>query len=410
MGKFRFLTSGESHGPALSIIVEGLPSNLEILKKDLDLQLARRQRGYGRGARMKIEQDSATILGGIRHGKSLGSPISILIENKDYQNWQEVMNPEPLSSEELSDANIRAKLQSKLVHKVRPGHADFAGSLKYNFSDVRNSLERSSARETTSRVAAGAIAKKFLAFFGIYIYSQVIQVGSVKVPSELLGQISESEFLALEESELRCKDPQVTQAMKEEIDRARKQGESLGGVVEVIAYNIPLGLGSHVHWDRRLDGLISQAILSIHTVKAIGFGAGFSVADLPGSQVHDQLEVKKERSSSDLTSYQHLSNRAGGIEGGISNGEPIVCRVALKPIPTLARRENLLRAVDLEKKKDDFAFYERSDVCVVPAGGVVCEAMLAIVLADQFLEKFAGDSIEETNRNYQSYLAYSRER
>jgi len=405
MGKFRFLTSGESHGPGLNIIVEGLPSNLRVLREDLDFHLARRQGGYGRGARMKIEKDRVKILAGIRHGKTLGSPISLLIENKDYQNWKDIMNPDPLQAEKLSDPTLKKKLQEKLIHKVRPGHADFPGSIKYNFSDVRNSLERSSARETTSRVAAGSLARKFLEFFGIKIYSQVVQIGSVKINPELIGGITTKEFEAIEQSALRCKDPEVTQKMKVEIDHARKKGESLGGIVELIAYKVPLGLGSHVHWDRRIDGLISQAILSIHTVKAIGFGSGFEVADLPGSQVHDQIQLKQE-SRPELLAYEHLSNRAGGIEGGITNGEPIVCKIALKPIPTLARRENLLKSVNLENKTNDFAFYERSDVCVVPAGGVVCESMLAIVLADQILGKFGGDSIEETERNYQSYLDY----
>ena len=409
MSKLRFLTAGESHGPALSIIVEGIPSGLEILAEDVNHHLARRQKGYGRGARMKIETDRIEFLSGVRHGYAMGSPISMLIRNKDYENWDIVMNPAPVDE---TNPDNQKKLADKFLTRVRPGHADFAGTIKYNQQDVRNSLERSSARETTSRVAAGGIAHKLLKAFGIRIVSQVVQVGSVAVPTKDRGHISEEDFLRIEESELRCKDTASAAKMKEAIDKARKDGESLGGIVEVIAYNLPIGVGSHVHWDRRLDGIIAQALMSVHTVKAVGFGISFDAGILPGSQVHDEIQLAIPPNPLVRGSnYEHLTNRAGGIEGGMSNGEPIICQVALKPIPTLARsEENSLKSVNLQTKTNDVAFYERSDVCVVPAGGVVCEAMMALALANQILDKFGGDSIKETLDNYQRYLDYCKTR
>lgn len=406
MNKLRFLTSGESHGPALSIIVEGMPSGLELLDEDVNRHLARRQAGYGRGARMKIEKDQISFLSGVRHGLTLGSPISMQIVNKDYINWDLVMNPGKIDSE--SEEN-KKKLSEKYLTRVRPGHADFAGAIKYKHDDVRNVLERSSARETTSRVAAGGVALKFLENLGIKVYSQVLQVGSVALPLSAWGEITNEEFKQIEASEMRCKDPKITEEMKAEIDRARKAGESLGGIVEVIVTGLPIGLGSHVHWDRRLDGIVAQALMSVHTVKAVGFGIGFDAGILPGSQVHDEIQLASKASL--LSNYAHLTNRAGGIEGGMSNGEPIVCRVALKPIPTLARAEkDSLKSIDLKTKSNDVAFYERSDVCVVPAGGVVCEAMMALVLADQILDKFGGDSMDELKQNFKNYLEYCRER
>jgi chorismate synthase len=315
------------------------------------------------------------------------------------------MNPAPIELN-LTDEEIKKHLTDKYITRVRPGHADFAGAIKYNQTDVRNILERSSARETTSRVAAGGIAHQFLKDFGIKIYSQVLQIGSVKVADEYAGNITENEFEQIEDSELRCKSPETTNSMKEEIDKARKQGESLGGIIEIIVYGLPIGLGSHVHWDRRLDGIIAQYLMSVHTVKAVGFGIGFEAGRQVGSLVHDEIE-RSQPESNLVSSYQHLTNRAGGIEGGMSNGEPIICRVALKPIPTLARTEkNSLKSIDLKTKSNDVAFYERSDVCVVPAGGVVCEAMMALALADQILNKFGGDSMTELKSNYQNYLTY----
>jgi chorismate synthase len=406
--KLRFLTAGESHGPALSIIIEGIPAHLELLAEDINLHLARRQKGYGRGARMKIETDRVNFLGGVRHGYTIGSPISLQINNKDYDNWNTVMNPAPVDT---TDEEIKNKLAEKYITRVRPGHADFAGAIKYNHTDVRNILERSSARETTSRVAAGGVAHKFLKTLGITVRSQVLQVGTVSVPVEDCGEISDEEFETIEASELRCKNARTAQKMKEHIDEARKQGESLGGIIEVIVQGLPVGIGSHVHWDRRLDGLIAGALMSVHTVKAVGFGIGFAAGILPGSQVHDEIELSPSGPLAQGRNYSHLTNRAGGIEGGMSNGEPIVCRVALKPIPTLARsEEDSLKSIDLQKKSNDRAFYERSDVCVVPAGGVVCEAMVALVLADQILGKFGGDSMDELKSNYERYLEYCRGR
>lgn len=407
MNKLRFLTAGESHGPALSIIVEGIPAGLELLAEDINKHLARRQKGYGRGARMKIETDQISFLSGVRHGYSLGSPISLQIQNKDYINWNIVMNPAPV---DITEEEIKSKIDAKYLTRVRPGHADFAGAIKYKQNDVRNILERSSARETTSRVAAGGIAHKFLKAFGIQAYSQVIQVGSVKLSDEFCGEINEAKFAKIESSEMRCSDTETTEAMKAEIDAARTKGESLGGIIELIVYGLPIGLGSHIQWDKRLDGLIAQALMSVHTVKAVSFGIGFDAGVLSGSLVHDEIQVNAENIKA-VSSYKHLTNRAGGIEGGMTNGEPIICQVALKPIPTLARKpENSLKSIDLAKKQNDIAFYERSDVCVVPAGGVVCEAMIALVLANEILNKFGGDSMDETLENYKNYLDYCRTR
>ncbi|HEY9885627.1 MAG TPA: chorismate synthase [Vampirovibrionales bacterium] len=408
MNKLRFLTAGESHGPGLTIIVEGVPSGLELLAENVDIHLKRRQGGYGRGGRMKIEKDKINFWGGVRHGLTLGSPIAMHIVNKDYANWDKIMNPAPLEEVDL-DEDLKKKLVERYITKVRPGHADFAGSIKYQHSDVRNVLERSSARETTSRVAAGGVALRLLEALGVKVYSHVVQVGSVALPSHLSGDITEEEFVNIEQSELRCKCPETSEKMKAEIDAARKNGESLGGIVELVIKGLPIGVGSHVHWDKRLDGLLSFALMSIHTVKAVSFGLGFEAGIKPGSEVHDEIQVANN--SSDVSNYHHLTNRAGGIEGGMTNGENIVCRVALKPIPTLARRpEDSLKSVDLEKKENDVAFYERSDVCVVPAGGVVCEAMAALVLADQMLDKFGGDSMKELTSNLKNYVDYCKGR
>ncbi|MDJ0624869.1 MAG: chorismate synthase [Candidatus Caenarcaniphilales bacterium] len=407
MSKLRFLTAGESHGPGLSIIVEGMPSGLELLEEDINHHLQRRQGGYGRGARMKIEKDRVSFTAGVRHGFTIGSPISLQIANKDYENWIVVMNPSPVNKQE---EQVKEKLAQKYITKVRPGHADFAGAIKYRHEDVRNVLERSSARETTSRVAAGAVGHKLLDSFGVTVRSHVIQVGSTSLPQEYCGRLSEEEFKEVESSDMRCKSKLTTELMKQEIDNSRKQGESLGGIVELIVSGLPIGIGSHVHWDRRLDGILAQALMSIHTVKAVSFGIGFEAGILPGSQVHDEIQVKEENIL-EKSNYKHLTNRAGGIEGGMTNGEEIVCRIALKPIPTLARSEkDSLKSIDLYKKANDVAFYERSDVCVVPAGGVVCEAMAAFILADQLLQKFGGDSIDETLNNYKNYIEYCRGR
>ena len=406
MTKLRFLTAGESHGPALSVVLEGIPSGLELLAEDINKHLSRRQKGYGRGARMKIETDQIKFLSGVRHGYTLGSPIGLQIQNQDYINWDIVMNPAPV---DISDSEVKEAIAAKFLSRVRPGHADFAGAIKYKHSDVRNILERSSARETTSRVALGAIALKFLEAFGIKIYSQVLRVGSVELPKALWGNITAEKFAQVEASEMRCCDPKTTTAMKAEIDMARTKGESLGGVIELIAEGLPIGLGSHIQWDKRLDGLIAQALMSVHTAKAVSFGIGSEAGILAGSLVHDEIQLSESENNS--SNYAHLTNSAGGIEGGMTNGEPIICQVVLKPIPTLARKpENSLKSIDLATKQNDIAFYERSDVCVVPAGGVVCEAMLALVLANEILNKFGGDSMDEALANYKNYLSYCKSR
>lgn len=406
MSKLRFLTAGESHGPGLSIIVEGMIAGLELLPEDINSYLKKRQGGYGRGGRMKIETDTVQFTGGVRHGLTMGGPISMQITNRDHQKWLDVMNPEPLSD---ISPDIQEELDKKYISRVRPGHADFAGAIKYNHKDVRNVLERSSARETTSRVAAGSVARKLLQTLGISIYSHVIRIGEVSIDNQLTGSINQEEYELIENSPVRCKDKSSEEKMIQHIDAARSKGETLGGMVELIVYGMPIGIGSYTHWDRRLDGLIAQSLMSIHTAKSVEIGCGQLASQLPGSQIHDEITVNKAYNA--LSNYQHLTNRAGGIEGGMSNGEPIICRVALKPIPTLARRpEDSLKSIDLQTQSDDVAFYERSDVCVVPAGGIVCESMLAFTLAEQILNKFGGDSLHETQTNYNNYIEYCKSR
>lgn len=386
LNKLRFLTAGESHGPALSLIIEGLPSGLEINEERINSELSRRKEGYGRGLRMAIESDKISFIGGVRHGQTIGSPVSAQIENLDHKNWTLVMSPCDLSKAEKENPENKIKLEEKFISRVRPGHADLAGAIKYSQDDVRNILERSSARETAARVAVGAIAKSLLCDLGIKISSRVIRVGSVLDETRTFGQ-------------------ELCDRMKKEIDDAKLRGTTLGGIAEVIATGVPVGLGTHTHWDKRLDGLLAQALMSIQSVKAVEIGAGMKVAELDGSEVHDEIISQKNSNSS--CNYTHLTNRAGGIEGGISNGEPIVCRVAFKPIPTLPKP---LKSINLATKGEEKAFYERSDICIVPAGGVVAEAMMAIVLGDQILEKFGSDSMSELKRNFSSYEAYCLER
>jgi len=375
---FRFLTAGESHGKGLVAIIEGVPAGLALDEDYIARDLARRQAGYGRGARMDIEQDRADIISGVRHGLTMGSPISLLIWNRDWENWKQVMSISPVEQE------------IEPVTQLRPGHADLAGAIKYGLDDVRPILERASARETASRVAVGAVARKLLAEFGIEIHSHTVCIGGC-----WSKQADSIDWAGVESSPLRCADSEAERAMLSAIDEAREAGDSVGGVFEVVASGVPIGLGSHVHWDRRLDGRIAQAMMSINAVKGVEIGAGFTVASLPGSQVHDRIEPDAERQ------WRHVTNRAGGIEGGMSNGEPIVVRAAVKPIPTLAKP---LPSADLRTGAAVEAHFERSDVCVVPAAGVIGEAMLAIVLAEAVLEKFGGDHIAETLRNYRSYL------
>ena len=376
---FRYLTAGESHGRALTAIIEGLPAGLSLDEEYIALDLARRQGGYGRSARMTIEQDKAEILSGVRHGLTIGSPISLLIRNRDWENWKEIM------------AVATTETESEKVTRLRPGHADLAGTIKYGLDDIRPILERASARETAARVAVGAVARKLLKEFGIEIHSHTIAIGGVYAKNEGSGKIH---WDNVEKSPVRCSEAETEKKMMAVIDKAKADGDTLGGVFQVVATGVPIGLGSHVHWDRRLSGKISQAIMSINAVKGVEIGAGFVLANLPGSQSHDIIERAGRK-------WQHETNRAGGIEGGITNGEPIVVKAVVKAIPTLAKP---LPSVDLKTGESVVAHVERSDVCVVPAAGVIGESMLAIVLADAVLVKFGGDHIKETLRNYRGYL------
>jgi chorismate synthase len=382
---FRFLTAGESHGPCLTMIVEGLPAGLALEKSIIDADLRRRQGGYGRGGRMKIEKDAIRFLSGVRHGKTLGSPITMQIENLDWVNWEERMNPAPV------DASIEA------VTRVRPGHADFTGAIKYGHKDVRNVIERSSSRETASRVAVGGLCRQFLAQFGIIIHSHVLSIVNVgyETPRSLNREAYPDEMWeAVEASPMRCADAALTEKMIARILEAKGNGDTCGGVFEVVAFGVPIGLGSFSQWDRRLSTRLGMAMMSIPSVKAMEIGAGFGATRTTGSHVHDVLRHAEDGS------WFHLSNNAGGIEGGISNGEPIVVRVGVKPIPTLAHP---LPSVDLATGENiDQSRYERSDVCVVPAAGVVGEAMMGIVLTEAMIEKFGGDSLEEMLRNYRA--------
>lgn len=381
---FRFTTAGESHGRALVAIVEGLPAGLPIDIDQINHELWRRQQGYGRGARMKIEKDEVQVLSGVRHGLTLGSPIALMIENKDWANWNEVMAVEP---KEL------APEKSRRVKRPRPGHADLAGGLKYDARDLRNVLERASARETAARVACGAIAKQSLAQFGIEIRSHVIQLGGVpETPLELtFDQIASIR----EDSPLNCADADVQQKMIELIDQTRDDGDTLGGIFEVIARGVVAGLGSHTAWDVKLDGKLAQAVMSIHAVKAVAIGAGVEASSLPGSEVHDEISYKD-----DAKEFTRATNRAGGLEGGVTNGQEIRVHGYLKPISTLRRS---LRSVDIDTKQEEKAAFERSDITVVPAAGVIGEAMVALVLAQAMREKFGGDSLGEMKRNFESY-------
>jgi chorismate synthase len=386
-----FRTAGESHGQALIALVEGLPSNLPVDIDFIDSELKRRQGGYGRGGRMKIEKDRVRILSGVRHGKTLGSPVAMMIENRDWPNWEEIMSVREIAS----DAPTK-----RTVTRPRPGHTDLAGSLKFNQVDARNILERSSARETTARVAAGALAKVFLRSFGVEILSHTTAIGTVSVPQDFVVSWEQLESLRNDEV-VHCAIPEVGERMVQEIEKAQKEGDTIGGTFEVIAKGLPTGLGSHTAWDTRLDGLLGQAVMSINAVKGFEVGIGVRGAFLKGSEVHDEIaydSVKKR--------FYRLSNRAGGLEGGITNGEDVRVTGYLKPIPTLKRA---LKSVDMITKEPFVAQHERSDTCTVPAAGVIGETMVALVLGRVFLEKFGGDSLEETSRNYKSYLEQVRE-
>jgi chorismate synthase len=388
----RFQTAGESHGQALVAILSGLPAGLCVDFEYVNRELKRRQGGYGRGGRMKIESDTAQFLSGVRHGRTIGSPITLLISNQDWENWEEALAVE-------DRPETRAKHKS--LTRPRPGHADLAGCLKYNFPEARYVLERASARETAARVAAGALAKLFLKELGVEVASHVVAVGSVALEDEPVSFQKVLALRAVEEILLGCVDPAVEARMKEEVDKALEARDSVGGTFEVIAHGVPPGLGSSAQWDERLDGQLAQAVMSIQAVKAVEIGAGIEGAASPGSRVHDEIGYDREKSR-----FTRKSNRAGGLEGGISNGEDIVVRGYLKPISTLRRP---LESVDFETKETVKAAYERSDVCVVPAGGVVGEAMVALTISRSFLEKFGGDSMGETKRNFLAYMEQVRQ-
>jgi chorismate synthase len=397
VGRLRFLTAGESHGQTLGVIVEGVPAGLALTADAIAIDLARRQRGYGRGARQAIEQDRAEIVSGVRHGLTLGSPILLEVANRDWPNWTGVMQVEPLSDEaaaELLAAADGGNKRATPVTRVRPGHADLAGALKYGFNDVRNVLERASARETAARVAAGGVARALLAELGIEVWSFTAEVGGVALdPARASRSRDEADA-----SPLRCPDPEAETRMIARIDEARSNGDTVGGVFEVVAHGLPIGLGSYVHWDRRLDAALAAAVMSINIVKGVEFGLGFEQTRRFGSAVHDVIDGRGEGGR-----WIHRSNNAGGLTGGISNGEPLVVRAAVKPISTLARP---LPSADLITGETvDKAHYERSDISVVPAAGVVGEAMVLLILADFVLDKFGGDSLDETRDNFARYQA-----
>ena len=376
----RFTTAGESHGPGLVTVLEGLPAGLELTPEDIDTDLARRQLGHGRGGRMKIESDRAIVTSGIRHGRTLGSPVALRVENRDYRNWEERMNPWPV------EADVEE------VHLPRPGHADLAGVQKFGFTDVRNVLERASARETAARVAAGALAKALLRAFGVQVLSHVVQIGSVHAPEP--GRLAPEEFSAVDESPVRCLDEEAGQSMVEEINAARKANESLGGVFEVIAFGLTPGLGSYASWDTRLDGRLAGAVMSIQAMKGVGIGDGFELAGRVGSQAHDEIFHSQERG------FYRETNRAGGLEGGMSTGDPVVVRGAMKPLPTLTKP---LRSVDLATLEPAQALRERTDSCTVPAAAVVAEAMVALVLAGAYREKLGGDHVDDALAALRAY-------
>jgi chorismate synthase len=376
----KLTTAGESHGPGLTCVVEGLPAGLRLDREALDRDLARRQLGHGRGGRMKIESDRVDVTAGVRHGHTLGGPIAIQVHNRDYANWEERMNPWPVEA------------QSAEVHLPRPGHADLVGTQKYGLPDVRDILERASARETAARVAGGAVAKEFLRALGVEVFSHVLQITSVTAPRR--DDLTPADFASVDESPVRCLDPDATRAMVAEINSLRKANESLGGVFEVRAFGLVPGLGSHVSWEERLDGRLAMAICSIQAIKAVSIGDGYEVAGLPGSLAHDEIFYSQERG------YYRETNRAGGVEGGMTNGDPLVVRGSMKPLPTLTKP---LRSVDIATHEPAQALRERTDSCTVPAAGVVAEAMVAFVLAQAYRQKFGGDHIDDVKLALAAY-------
>ncbi|MEI7635150.1 MAG: chorismate synthase [bacterium] len=404
--RLEYLTAGESHGPQLTAIIRGVPAGLAVTVEDINRDLARRQQGYGRGARMKIEKDTALIRSGIRKGFTLGSPVTLVVENRDYQVWVDQMAPEPGES--------TAADSQRMMTRPRPGHADLPGVLKFGRRDARDVLERASARETAARVAVGAVCRRFLAEMGITIFSHVINVGGIDAGASDLTY--EEIRRRAETSPLRVARPEAEAPICELIDNAKKNGDTVGGICELIALGVPAGLGSTMNWDEKLDGRLAQGIMSCQAIKGVSIGMGFGVAAVPGSRVHDPIAFGQEPAKAGgharipgrgpSGGFYHLSNNAGGIEGGMSNGEPIVVRAAMKPIATLMKP---LQSVDLATKEPFEAGRERSDVCAVPAAGVVGEAIMAFILARVFLEKFGGDSMPETRRNYDAYIQYMKD-
>jgi len=377
----RLITAGESHGPGLTCIVEGLPAGLALRPEDLNEDMARRQLGHGRGGRMKIERDAAEVTGGVRHGRTLGGPIALQVANRDYANWEERMNPWPVPDGVAE------------VHLPRPGHADLIGTQKYKQTDVRNILERASARETAARVAGGALCKAFLRALGVSVHSHVIQIASVHAPATERA-LAREDFNEVDSSPVRCLDGAATKAMVREIDKLRRANESLGGVFEVLAFGVVPGLGSHVSWEERLDGRLAMAICSIQAIKGVSIGDGFAIAGMPGSHAHDEIFFSPERG------YYRETNRAGGLEGGMTTGDPLIVRGAMKPLPTLTKP---LRSVDTETHEPAQALRERTDSCTVPAAGVVGEAMVAFVLAEAYRSKFGGDHIDDVLEAVRAY-------
>ncbi|OEU96683.1 chorismate synthase [Streptomyces oceani] len=388
MSRLRWLTAGESHGPALVATLEGLPSGVPVSTDMVADGLARRRLGYGRGARMKFERDEVTFLGGVRHGRTLGSPVAVQVGNTEWPKWERVMAADPVDPEELASLARNAPLT-----RPRPGHADLAGMQKYAFDEARPILERASARETAARVALGTVARSYLhATAGIELVSHVVGLGAAAAPHGALP--APSDAAALDEDPVRCLDAEASAAMVAEVDRAHKEGDTLGGVVEVLAYGVPVGLGSHVHWDRRLDSRLAAALMGIQAIKGVEIGDGFELARTPGSRAHDEILVTED-------GIRRASGRSGGTEGGLSTGEPLRVRAAMKPIATVPRA---LATVDVATGEPAQAHHQRSDVCAVPAAGIVAEAMTALVLADAVAEKFGGDSVTETRRNITGYL------
>jgi chorismate synthase len=383
-----WLTAGESHGRALLAICEGVPAGVEVATADVAAALARRRAGYGRGARMKFEQDEVELTGGVRHGRTLGSPVAIRIGNTEWPKWETVMAPDAVDEEALA-----AQARNAPLTRPRPGHADLAGMQKYGYDDARAVLERASARETAARVALGEVARRFLRqAIGAEIVSHVVAIGSIQAPAGLAPLPADLD--RVDADPVRCLDPAASAAMRAEIDQAKRDGDTLGGIVEVVAYGLPPGVGSHVHWDRRLDGRLAGALMSIQAIKGVEIGDGLATAGRRGSQAHDEMENTEG-------GVRRLTNRAGGIEGGMSTGEPVRVRAAMKPISTVPRA---LATIDVRTGEAAKAINQRSDVTAVPAAGVVAEAMTALVIADAVLEKFGGDSVEETARNHDSYL------